>query len=761
MTAHLWQSLTAAQREAVEHVDGPLLILAGPGSGKTRVVTHRVAYLLRQGIASRNILALTFTNKAADEMRGRLTQLAPGQQLWIGTFHRFCARLLRQYAPYVGLSENFTIYDTSDSERCLKATLAAAERDLSWTTPERLARAISQCKNQLISADDYRPPTGNPLGAILQEVYPAYQRRLLASNAVDFDDLLLHVARLLRTSDELRALLDERFRYILVDEYQDTNLAQYAIVRALSVDHPNLAVTGDPDQSIYGWRGANLSNILEFERDYPDVRVVRLEQNYRSTGHILHVADVLIRHNARRKPKALFTDNPRGAPVRLTAYDTQQREAEGIAAEIAAEVHPGRRRPRDYAVFYRVNALSRSLEHALRDQGLPYQIVNGVEFYQRREIKDVLSYLRLLNNPRDDVALERIINTPPRGIGRTTLLRLRQQAQAQGGSLRDACGTCQAIAGLSRRAAKAVGQFARLIDRLEQLAAQPVREIIQQVLDLSGYRQYLGHSDAAEDVERLANVEELLTAAEEFDRQHPGEGQLEEFLEQASLVNDTDAWEDERDKVTLMTLHAAKGLEFPVVYIIAVEQGLLPHELSRHENDRLEEERRLLFVGITRAQQSLQLSMAQYRDFRGQHNRTVPSEFLLELPPESLHVVNLQPGTAAQRPETFDQDQSDTNRPAPVRPPRGARRGGRAPAGVTTAAHLLADEPDGGSGTPPQAPPPDQFSEGMAVLHPTYGPGKIVALSGDRERRRATVRFANGSGQRTFVLSQSPLRPAR
>ena len=353
----------------------------------------------------------------------------------MSTFHRFCARLLREYAPLVGLPENYTIYDTSDSLQALKQASDTLDLDLTHTTPDRVHSAISWAKNNLISPEQYEPRRGSPLGQIVARVYPAYQKRLLDSGAVDFDDLLLHVANLLRENPEIRRQLDQRYRYILVDEYQDTNLAQYTIVRAMSVDHPNLAVTGDPDQSIYGWRGANLNNILDFEHDYPNVKIVRLEQNYRSTKRILRVADQLISFNTRRKAKGLFTDNAEGKPVRLVFHPSQKDEAEQIAAYIETEVRAGRRRPRDFAVFYRTNALSRSLEFALREFSIPYQMINGLEFYQRKEIKDVLAYLHLLNNPRDSVAFTRIINTPPRGIGRGTITRLQDYANPRGTSL--------------------------------------------------------------------------------------------------------------------------------------------------------------------------------------------------------------------------------------------------------------------------------------------------------------------------------------
>jgi DNA helicase-2/ATP-dependent DNA helicase PcrA len=779
--ADIFESLTPAQLQAVTHVGGPLLILAGPGSGKTRVVTHRIAHLLQQGIAGKNILALTFTNKAADEMKARLARLVSLPTVWMGTFHRFCARLLRIHAPLVGLSENYSIYDVDDSARMLAEAIADEGIDLTHATPEAIAHAISWAKNNLMGPDEYVPRRGHHLGGIVERVYPAYQRRLLQANAVDFDDLLLHVARLLRENSDLRARLDERYRYILVDEYQDTNLAQYAIVRALSIDHPNLAVTGDPDQSIYGWRGANLSNILEFEKDFPQVKVVRLEQNYRSTKAILRVADELIRHNVRRKQKKLFTENPEGAAVRLNAYPTQRDEADDIAARIYNQIHDHGRRPRDFAIFYRTNALSRQLEHALRDHVLPYQIVNGLEFYQRKEIKDILAYLHLLNNPRSDVALLRIINTPTRGIGKATVDRLRDHARMKGLPLLEAARQAGIIEGLSKKSAVAVAKFIAIFDRLSESIHNPIEEIVGLILSETGYREVLENSESEEEQDRLANLEELLTAAREFDERHPEANSLEQFLEETSLVSDTDAWETETDRVTLMTLHAAKGLEFPAVFIVACEHGLLPHDRSLHDDDKLEEERRLLFVGITRAQQELQLSYAQYRAFRGQVSPTVPSSFLMELPRHEMQLSDSvgtrrttpdwEPGfepaahaadaeiSQVSADEDMSQEQPDIKR---------SRRGSPAPgtaaeqwspspspltSGLVTAADLLAKQ---------QQPriSPNAFRHGMTVQHPQYGAGTIIALSGDGSKRTATVRFLSTGEERKFRLIFSDLSPA-
>ncbi|MFP6575605.1 MAG: UvrD-helicase domain-containing protein, partial [Pirellulaceae bacterium] len=635
----LLEGLTTAQQEAVQHVDGPLLMLAGPGSGKTRVVTHRIAYLLHQGISPRNILALTFTNKAADEMRIRLERLAGHPAVWMGTFHGFCARFLRRYANLAGLAENYSILDAGDARKAFKQALVDSKVELTYCSPESVATAISWAKSSLISPEDYQARPGNPTGAIVEEVYPHYQRALRASNAVDFDDLLMYTAQLLRDNAELRQELDERYRYIMVDEYQDTNMAQYAIIRALSQDVPNLAVTGDPDQSIYGWRGADLSNILEFERDFPNVQVVRLEQNYRSTPNILQVADALISHNVNRKRKTLFTDNAAGRPVRLIVFPDSRDEADSIAASILGEVSQGRRDFRDFAIFYRINALSRSLEFALRNLEIPYQIVHGLEFFQRKEVKDILAYLFLLHNPQHDVAFLRIINTPRRGIGKKSIQLLQQHAQRHGLCLLEAAREAGLIESLAKRSAVAIAKFVAVYDTLTVEPADQLENLITTVIDRTRYAAHLEKSAAEEDQERLANIEELVTAAQEFDQHHPEENRLQRFLEQASLVSDTDGWESDPDQVTLMTLHAAKGLEFPVVFIVALEQGMIPHERSQEDPDQLEEERRLLFVGITRAEAELQLSLAQRRTFRGTERLVVPSEFLMEMPREEMETV--------------------------------------------------------------------------------------------------------------------------
>ncbi len=636
----IFASLTEPQKEAVAHIDGPMLILAGPGSGKTRVVTHRIANLLNHGIPPWQIAALTFTNKAADEMRARVDRLAPGESVWMGTFHRFCAQLLRRHAAMVGLSENYSILDMSDAKQAMKRAIQAAEVSTSHASPDQIANSISHAKNRLVTPEMMADQALNPRDTIAARVYPVYRQQLLTANAVDFDDLLFHIANLLRENPAIREDLDGRYRYILVDEYQDTNLAQYAIVRALSINHPNLAVTGDPDQSIYGWRGADLNNILDFEKDYPNVKTVRLEKNYRSTPNVLRVADHLIQHNRHRKPKSLFTDQPEGEPVVLRFHEDGYQEADAIADDITSAMLSDGCRPSDFAVFCRMNAMTRSLEHALRNRSLPYQIVNGVEFYQRREIKDLMAYLHLINNPNHDVALQRIINVPTRGIGAKTIEKLRNFADSNQIPMLEAARHVDKIETLAKRSAAMVKKFVTLFDHLQVKSTATLEDLLRYLveeIDFDAYMEKTASDDQADSP--MANVDELISAAVEFDRQHPEDGSLEAFLEQVALVSDTDTFEDASDRVTIMTLHAAKGLEFKRVYIIGVEDELLPHKRSKNSEWEIEEERRLLFVGITRAEERLELSCCKRRNIRGELRPVIPSPFLHELPLDEIKRV--------------------------------------------------------------------------------------------------------------------------
>jgi DNA helicase-2/ATP-dependent DNA helicase PcrA len=799
-------SLNEAQRAAASHVEGPLLVLAGPGSGKTRVVTHRVANLIAEGVAAWEIVALTFTNKAADEMRRRVTELVGPQPVEMGTFHRFSARLLRRHARQVGLTSDYSIFDPDDAKSVLKRAAKKLGIALSHTPIDKVAAVISRAKNDLLTPEVFEPRWGRPVDDVARRLWPVYQEMMLIANAVDFDDLLVHVARLMADDPDLRATLDARHRFVLVDEYQDTNAAQYAILRGLSLDHPNIAVTGDPDQAIYGWRGASIRNILEFERDYPSATVVKLEHNYRSTANILGTADRLIAHNSKRKPKRLVTEAEPGAKVRIVLDTSGHDEADRIADEIAADVAAGRRRPRDFAILFRTAALSRSIELALRTAGVPYQLVRGLEFFKRREIRDVVAWLRLLRNPKDDEAFARVVNVPPRGIGRTTLDRLSAWAEDHGVCRLEAASSAGSIPGFSRRAIGALLGFAKLHAELGETAGRESRvgDLLEVVIARTGYREYLAE-EADEDDEagedRLANVEELVTAARQFDeefaaRTSPGadisrdgddQDALGGFLETTALVADADAWDTGSDRVALMTFHAAKGLEFPVVYLVAMEDGILPHERSLDRPDQLEEERRLVFVGITRAREHLCASCARMRDYRGTRRVSAPSIFLAEMTGSETEVV----GAEAPTHHAFDpfgdaargqlDDFDDCLHDSPIV----ARH-------VRTTPTLRSDglaldsedsQDDEAFGLPAKKSPrsrpepkigraselvnrlmggPRQahtFAAGQRVRHAEYGEGVLEKISGVGPRSIGTVMFDGSAGTRKFILGHGALEP--
>ncbi|MEI6239295.1 MAG: UvrD-helicase domain-containing protein [Planctomycetia bacterium] len=779
-------NLNESQRQAATHVDGPLLVLAGPGSGKTRVVTHRIAHLIARGIPARHIVALSFTNKAADEMRRRVTELVGPQAVEMGTFHRFAARLLRKHASQVGLTSDYSILDPNDAAAVLKRAARRLGLSLTHTPIDRLAATISRAKNDLLTPETFQPRWGRPADEVAVKLWPVYQQLLLAANSVDFDDLLVHVARLLTDNPELRALLDARHRYILVDEYQDTNAVQYCIVRGLSIDHPNLAVTGDPDQAIYGWRGASIRNILEFERDYPTARVVKLEHNYRSTANILGTADRLIAHNSRRKPKRLVTDAAAGERVRLVLDSTSHDEADRIADEIADGVGAGRS-PRDYCILFRTNALSRSLEVALRSRGVPYQLVRGLEFFKRREIRDVVAWLRLLRNPRDDEAFLRVVNVPPRGIGRQSLDLLTAWAEDHRLSRLEAAGRAAAIPGLSKRAAKALGEFGRLHAGLAAAATADtsVAALLEAVLLRTGYRQWLADDGIDEEGEdRLANVEELLTAAQQLDASFqdrpPEDGEpdidpLGAFLETTALVADTDVWDPTSERVALMTFHAAKGLEFPIVYLVAMEDGILPHERSLDHPEQIEEERRLVFVGITRGMQEVHASCARIRDYRGTRRISAPSVFLTEMTGSETVLTGAEaPISGAisadtfadagpRRPSRHDVDEASQLVAGPADEdisqdiaasdtPRARREHQPRMRAFQTAADLA--ERLGGLPKPRHA-----YAAGQRVRHADYGEGVLSGISGAGPRSVGTVIFDGPAGTRKFILGHGALEP--
>lgn len=737
--ADLLADLTPAQRDAVTHIDGPLLVLAGAGSGKTRVITRRVAYLLLKGVPAGNILAITFTNKAAGEMKQRVEALLPGARVWISTFHALGARLLRMYADRLGLDRNFTIYDQSDRARVVKMAMEDAGIDEGRLNADALSGAISKAKNQLLSPDRYaREKAIDFFSQTVAKVYPAYEARLKQNSALDFDDLLYWPALALKNNAELRTELDAKFRYVLIDEYQDTNQAQYAIARGLTVDYNNICVVGDPDQSIYKWRGSDIRNILDFERDYPTAKVLTLSTNYRSTKNILLAASSLIAHNKQRKPKDLVTDNPEGDPVTVCTYETGHHEAAGIASTIQRLVQQKKRSYRDCAVFLRVNALSRTLEIEFTKARVPYQIVKGLAFFERKENKDILGYLRLLMNPNDDISFLRIVNEPARGIGKISLEHLKRHAEANQMSLLAATDDLAKITLLKGKAALALRDFNRLMHQLMELRDGPPDEIIRQVLDKSGYRAMLQASTDEDDADRLANIEEMITAATEFVREDPTR-KLGDFLENITLASDVDGWNDKQDCVSIMTMHAAKGLEFPVVFLTAMEQGLLPHERSLGKVEDIEEERRLAFVGLTRAKEQLFVSFCRLREFRGSTVYAMPSMFLSELPPEAIREVE---GTGSPGMSAADRYRSGGTP---------AARKGWDDAGVKPIPMPIPTRQKEGT---------EGYVVGMVVRHATYGEGQITEVVGNGVLRKVKIRFRT-AGERSFIADKVMLEILR
>ncbi|HVK14537.1 MAG TPA: UvrD-helicase domain-containing protein [Gemmataceae bacterium] len=733
---HLLDDLTWSQQEAVTHFEGPLLILAGAGSGKTRVITRRVAWLLSQGVRPANILAITFTNKAAGEMKQRVDALVPGNRVWVSTFHSLGARLLRQYGERIGLDRNFTIYDMDDRNKIVKQALDAAGMDNVKFTPDRIGGAISRAKNQLLTPEKYAQTGNDFFTNTVAQVYAVYQKKLRDANGLDFDDLLYIPALALKLDPDLRTELDARFKFVLIDEYQDTNGAQYQIAKSLSVDHRNICVVGDPDQSIYKWRGSDIRNIMDFERDFPDARVITLDKNYRSTPAILRAASALIENNKQRRKKSLLTDNGEGEPVRVLTFDTGLDEATLVAKRIKEAVQAGRHRYRDVAVFVRMNALTRALEAAFVHQGVPFQIVKGLAFFDRKENRDVLAYLRLLVNPSDNISFLRAVNEPARGVGKVSLEHLQTYAEAGGISLLEAAGQVAKIPAIKGKARDGLRSFHALMAELRAMVDQPPEDVIAAVLDKSGYRDMLKSTADDEDIDRLANVEELITSAKQFTADD-GTRTTREFLEQITLASDVDSWDEQQDHVSVMTLHAAKGLEFPVVYIIALEQGILPGERSLNREEDVEEERRVAFVGITRAMKELYLTHARLRDFRGQTLYAIPSMFLEELPSE---VVQVELGAHGGRSPAHD-----------------AFRGG-----PKAASSAWAD-----TGIKPLPPPVpysvtpaganSDYDAGQIVQHDQYGIGTVTEVGGYGALRKIRIRFAVG-GEKTFIADKVKLK---
>ena len=701
--------LNEAQKEAVESINGPVLILAGPGSGKTRVIAHRVAYLIKVwGISPYHILAVTFTNKAAREMKERLYQLLGSSvdDLTLGTFHATCARILRRDGAHIGLDSRFVIYDDDDQMALVKRSLQEMDLDPKRYLPRVLLSAISSAKSRLIAPGDY--VTGSYFDEVVQRVYQRYQDLLGESKAVDFDDLLMKAVHLFRQHPEVLSRYQQRYYHVLIDEFQDTNVAQYALARQLAGGHRNICVVGDPDQSIYSWRFADMRNIMSFERDYPDARVVYLEQNYRSTKTILEVAQHVISANSQRKEKGLWTENEPGVPIVIAEAFTEQEEAQSVVLEVDKLTSQGPLRRGDCAVMYRTNAQSRVIEEAFIRYGMPYRLVGGTRFYERREVRDVIAYLRLVHNPYDSVSLLRVINVPPRGIGRRTIEELSQWAK---GSSLPVYAALQTLADederspFSSRSARALTGFLAMLNELiEKSRELNIVELFDAVVERSGYKAYVLDRDDGED--RWDNVLELRTVANDYRHLAPDES-LSTFLEGVALVSDVDSYDEKMDAVTLITLHAAKGLEFPVVFIVGAEEGLLPHHRSFDDAAQMEEERRLCYVGITRAKERLYLMRAFRRSLMGSSGPTLPSRFLMDIP---THLAASAEGHRAAE--------------EIVKPT------------LTTKAPLNA---------------------GDRVHHTMFGEGIVVKCVAVKDDQEVTVAFKGEAGVKRLLLSLAPL----
>ncbi|NLP35466.1 MAG: DNA helicase PcrA [Clostridiales bacterium] len=655
----IYDTLNPEQKRAVQHDKGPLLLLAGAGSGKTRVLTHRIAYLIEErGVNPWNILAITFTNKAAREMRERVDKIVGygSENIWVSTFHSTCVRILRRFIDTIGYSRSFTIYDTEDQKTLMRDICKYLHIDTKKINERAILSALSKAKDELISPEDYeRSAGGDYIKSRYAKAYIEYQKRLKASNALDFDDLIYKTVELFQKNKEALVYFQNRFRYIMVDEYQDTNTAQFQLVHLLSSGvneqgerEYNLCVVGDDDQSIYKFRGANIQNILNFEKAFPNTEVIKLEQNYRSTKNILNTANEVICNNIGRKEKSLWTDNEEGEPVHFTQFDNDYEEADAITAEIKRLVESGEANYNDFAILYRTNAQSRLFEEKIVLRDIPYRIIGGQNFYQRKEVKDILAYLKTINNGQDDIAVKRIINVPRRGIGLTTTDRVNDFALQNDISFYEALTMAEHIPTLGRTASK-ITPFVSLIEGLKSRLNQEgysLSELIDDILDATGYLRELEKEGSDEAMDRIGNIDELVNKLVAYEENAVEEPTLSGFLEEVALVADIDNLDEENDHIVLMTLHSAKGLEFPYVYICGMEEGIFPGYMALHADnpqEEIEEERRLCYVGITRAMKRLSLSAAKQRMLRGETQFNRPSRFIQEIPRYLLKITTPTP----------------------------------------------------------------------------------------------------------------------
>ena len=734
----IYDTLNEQQKEAVLHTEGPLLILAGAGSGKTRVLTHRIAYLIEEkGINPWNILAITFTNKAAGEMRERVDNLVGfgSESIWVSTFHSMCVRILRRYIDLLGFDTNFTIYDTDDQKTLMKDICKLLQIDTKLFRERSLLAAISQAKNELVTPEEFRiQAQGDFSRQKIASVYEEYEKQMRANNALDFDDLLVKAVQLFQTQADVLDYYQERFRYIMVDEYQDTNTVQFELVRLLSAKYRNLCVVGDDDQSIYKFRGANIRNILDFEQVFPDAKVIKLEQNYRSTSNILNAANAVIRHNHGRKDKTLWTDNGEGDKINVRQFDTAFDEAEYIVGDIRERVESGKAAYNDHAILYRTNAQSRMFEEKFVTANIPYKIVGGINFYARREIKDLLAYLKTIDNGRDDLAVRRIINVPKRGIGLTSINRVQEYASGREIGFYEALRAVDLIPNIGRGASK-LESFVALIEHFKTDAKElTISELMQEILEETGYIESLKEEGSEEAESRIENIDELIskiTAYEETceDRDEPAT--LNGFLEEVALVADIDSLDESNDYVVLMTLHSAKGLEFPHVYLAGMEDGIFPSYMTITADDpeEVEEERRLCYVGITRAEEELTLTCARRRMIRGETQYNKMSRFLKEIPMELLST-----GAVFQKPEPEEERKPSAYQQA--------RQAFRAKAFVQPGAARSFGSPKGeGPG----------YQVGDRVRHVKFGEGTVTAMVEGGRDYEVTVDFDGPGTKKMFA----------
>ncbi|MBS8266221.1 DNA helicase PcrA [Mesobacillus boroniphilus] len=739
LTDKLLNGLNPEQQKAVKTVDGPLLLMAGAGSGKTRVLTHRIAYLMvEKGINPYNILAITFTNKAAREMRERIQKMMGGaaDDIWISTFHSMCVRILRRDIDRLGYNRNFTILDSTDQQSVIKSILKDKNMDPKKFDPRAILGTISSAKNELITPEEYAKTAGDYFSQKVSDVYEEYQRKLRKNNALDFDDLIMTTITLFIRVPEVLEYYQRKFQYIHVDEYQDTNRAQYMLVKLLAQRFQNLCVVGDSDQSIYRWRGADITNILSFEKDYPRASVILLEQNYRSTKKILLAANMVIQNNMNRKPKNLWTENAEGNKIMYYRADSEQGEAQFVIGKIQEQIRNGRKLS-DIAILYRTNAQSRVIEESFLKSNIDYSIVGGIKFYDRKEIKDILAYLRLISNPDDDISLQRIINVPKRAIGSTSIDKIANFATMHDLSMFQALETIEMI-GLSPKAEKAAAEFRNLISNYtHQQEYLSVTELVEEVLDKTGYRDMLKAEKSLESQSRLENIDEFLTVTKSFEESSEDKS-LVAFLTDLALVADIDRLDDDgeqkTDFVTLMTLHSAKGLEFPVVFLIGMEEGVFPHSRSLMEEDEMEEERRLAYVGITRAEEELFITNAQMRTLFGRTNMNPESRFIKEIPADlvedAVPKVRRPAPTSGGRPGTSAR---------PSMPTRGAVSRPVAAA-------------SGGEGI--------DWKVGDKAQHGKWGTGTVVSVKGSGEGTELDIAFPSPTGIKRLLAKFAPITKA-